>query len=72
MTLRRWRTAHPVHWSWLHGPTDRPDPRVGEMSLSAARRGRGVSPVWALLADRTDTRLEQIREEPIMSERTGS
>lgn len=32
-----------VHWSWLHGPETNPDPRVGDMSLSAASR---VDP-WA-------------------------
>lgn len=26
------------HWGWLHGPAKKPDPRVGERSLSAARR----------------------------------
>lgn len=29
-----------VHFTWLHGPADRPDPRVGLQSLSAARGHR--------------------------------
>lgn len=36
------------HFSWLMGPTDHPDPRVGEMSASAAHRGphNPVLNVW--------------------------
>lgn len=28
------------HWPWLHGPAGNPDPRVGDMSTSAANRHR--------------------------------
>lgn len=28
-----------VHWDWLHGPAQKPDPRIGDMSASTAHRG---------------------------------
>lgn len=34
------------HWPWLHGPTERPDPRVGERSLSAVRGDEPARMSW--------------------------
>jgi hypothetical protein len=34
------------HWDWLHGPANKPDPRVGDMSASAANRHRHGGYVW--------------------------
>lgn len=40
-----------VHWDWLHGPTDNPDPRVGDMSASAAHRHRAMRGAERLMWD---------------------
>jgi hypothetical protein len=34
------------HFTWLHGPVKKPDPRVGDMSASAANRHRPGVYVW--------------------------